>query len=121
MFLFHPRVTFFLAVIPKLNSHMHIHDYNIHYDNLPYFVHGGLTFNGMANISNPEKESETHSVYVIGFDTAHHGDYLPKYPDLFGSVYDYKTHSYVLNEIYQLIDQIVERDINETVKSNCEN
>ena len=57
------------------NGYVHIPEghkyYGLHYDEIPYDVHGGLTFSEVI------KDSDLHNWpkgHWIGFDTAHYGD-----------------------------------------------
>jgi hypothetical protein len=67
------------------------------YDNIPVNVHGGLTY------SNQEL-----SGWVIGFDTAHVGDFIPSLSSFFGPQQSghYWTHSEVLSELNNLVAQL---------------
>ena len=58
--------------------------YEKHYDDIPVYVHGGLTFSEkLSNLNHDnwlelfemlEKENDNTDYWVVGFDTAHAGD-----------------------------------------------
>lgn len=52
------------------------------YKDLDKWSHGGITYQGFGNILNDDELFLTNDVmhadfYVLGFDTAHYGDYVP--------------------------------------------
>ena len=65
------------VVIPKGHP-LHGEDY----ENIDVDVHGGLTFADAAdNLDWPELIDEDKGGWVVGFDTAHLGDDLNKWPN----------------------------------------
>lgn len=74
------------------------HPYHgIDYDDIPVHVHGGLTFGEYAdNLNWQELDESDKGGWVIGFDTAHIGDDLEKWPD----------KQSVLKETAELKDQL---------------
>lgn len=67
----------------------------------PFEVHGGITFSGYLN----SLQGESEIIYVVGFDTAHAWDLLPKmsWPASGGT---YKNLEFVTNETKSLAEQI---------------
>lgn len=47
--------------------------YEVHYDNIPVIIHGGLTYSQIEKIKKK-------NYWVIGFDTCHLDDNLDKWP-----------------------------------------
>lgn len=80
--------------------------------------HGGLTFSDHCDVDGPENdaichipgEGESDNVWWFGFDTGHHGDYMPymmngRYHDVYMEIADggtYKNLEYVEAECKQL-------------------
>lgn len=91
-----------------------------HYDDPDVEVHGGLTYsNGCAgDICHVPSPGEPDNVHWFGFDCSHVDDkppyrYQMEYLDtmstqFYGDSYTYKTVEYVKDEIYKLVDQILE-------------
>lgn len=56
-----------------------------YYDDLSVDIHGGLTFSGNVDELNkkdwPEIIDQDKGGWVVGFDTAHSGDDLTRWPD----------------------------------------
>jgi hypothetical protein len=80
----------YVKIVPK-----HIY-YGKGYDDIPLNVHGGLTFSEIISDNDVDGWPEGH---WIGFDTAHYGDDILKWPkekvleetkDLFRQVYSLK-------------------------------
>jgi hypothetical protein len=80
------------VVLPK----NHKYD-NKSYDNIPVNVHGGLSYSQLEP-----------SGWVIGFDTAHAGDFIPtlSYLHRQQQFEHYWTHSEVIAELIRLIEQL---------------
>lgn len=82
--------------------------YDVHYDDIDVYVHGGLTYNGIGIDGIP-------SAYVIGFDCAHYGDLSPylemRFPEWLrvDSNDIYRDMDYVENELKNAVDQIIEK------------
>lgn len=89
------------------------------YDDVEVYAHGGLTF---ADRCRPSSEGEhkgvCHSdktavnatVWWLGFDCAHAGDFVPAYDgDGYHDSYDsYKNFGYVKNQVESLANQLSE-------------
>lgn len=88
------------VIIPEGHiCHGKDYDYIEHYYNI--YVHGGLTFSEWAKDLRQEKwlpdSVETMETdWIIGFDTAHYGDSLDRWPD----------ENSVLAECQRLIEQL---------------
>lgn len=65
------------VVIPKGHP-----THGIDYDDIAVEVHGGLTFSALADgLAWPEIKDIDKGGWVVGFDTAHLGDSLVRWPD----------------------------------------
>jgi hypothetical protein len=78
-------------------------DTNIEYKEIDLNCHGGITY-----------REEINDYFVIGFDCCHSGDLIPQYCDL-GllpgqkfDIDDYRTKEFVINEVNNMVDQILE-------------
>lgn len=85
-------------LIPKGHKY-----HGVHYDDIPVYVHGGLTFSESVesikehahwgNVLPPDINGDE---WVIGFDTCHSGDGMEMWPD----------EKSVLLEAQRLVDQL---------------
>ena len=77
--------------------------YNLHYDKIDVDVHGGLTY---------AEKGEDGNLSWIGFDCAHHNDYLPgsNFGILGGVNGQYRNKEFVTSELKKLVEQLVEPD-----------
>ena len=85
--------------------------YGVHYDNVGFNVHGGLTF------SDIWEWFQLEDVWWFGFDTAHGGDLIPQRitDPIFAKIYSnsnmqriYRDMEYVTKEVNSLAKQIKE-------------
>jgi hypothetical protein len=75
--------------------------YDTQYDNVDVSVHGGLTFSEMG-----EGEPWIRGFYWLGFDCAHAGDFMPRFPQWGGHEW---TEEEVAEEVTSLAEQLLAR------------
>ncbi len=90
--------------------------YEVHYDEAPVEVHGGLTFSNKCHgaICHVPEPGEPDDVWWLGFDCYHAGDYAPtmnKYPTLYadlatGRAGVYRDLAYVKEQCERLSEQL---------------
>ena len=89
-------------------------DYNDFEDYL--YVHGGVTFTGECRPNASEErgichvpgEDESDDVWWIGFDTAHHMDFVPGFNKHLVSGDVYRNQGYVESECTRLAKQLID-------------
>ena len=63
------------VILPKGHKY-----HGVHYDEIPVDVHGGLTYSQDISTFSKDDEEAKSGAWVVGFDTAHYGDTLAKWP-----------------------------------------
>ena len=63
------------VILPKGHKY-----HGIDYNDIPVDIHGGLTYSRDIEYFSTDKVEAESGAWVIGFDTAHHGDTLAKWP-----------------------------------------
>lgn len=98
----HPELKHLCGYVALPPNHSY---YGKHYDNIPVYVHGGLTF-----ASEGDGDRWQKGYWWIGFDCAHWGDYSPGMGDVLNrGPREYETYrniEYVTNELKHLCRQL---------------
>lgn len=84
------------------------------YDDADVSVHGGLTFSDRCHgdengrgICHPTNKAANETVWWLGFDCAHAGDFCPSYQEYRFGCYDtYKNFNYTKHEVESLARQL---------------
>lgn len=87
---------------------------HVDYENFEaeYIVHGGITWCDFLIVEN----SEYNSLFWLGFDCAHYGDFSPSYSYEDGKMSNYRNFDYVKNELDKLSKQIYEKSFKHKVE-----